>query len=131
MSQALLEMTLKFVGSDKIVKCELERATAPLTIQALMDLAPFSRRGMMNVGATKSYYMILVEIKKGREKTPVNQVAIKDVVYDPMQDAIYLIYRAGNLRNPVIKLGTVSQGFDLIPTLTNGIMAEISFKDIS
>jgi hypothetical protein len=131
MSEAILEMQMKFVGTQKIIKGQLERNLAPLTIQAMMDIAPFTRRAMMNVGAIKSYLMILIEIKRGREKTVTQSVSKGDIVYDPMQDAIYIIYKEGKLRNPVLKLGVLSEGLDIVPTVTNGTMVEISFKDLT
>jgi hypothetical protein len=132
MSEAILEMTMKFVGTDKVIRAQLDRNAAPATIQALIDLAPMTRRCMMNVGTPKAYYMILVEIKRGREKSPSQIAKAGEILYDPLQDALYMIFRDCKLRNPGVKIGMITQGLDLLPTMPNGIMVEIpKFKDIT
>ena len=71
-SQSEFEIVFTFIGTDKIVKGDILRFQAPQTFEALRDKTRdkgyYTVRSRANIGRTKSYWMLLVELKKSGEK---------------------------------------------------------------
>src|SRR6056297_2624923 len=124
MSQSVLEIKMSFLGTEKILKGELRRIDAPLTIQKIIDKAPFVARSRANIGRPKQYWMVLVDLKKGLEGEPYIESEEGDIVYCPRQDAIYIIYDGEPEFNyPVFQLGKVTEGLNSFEDMRNGTNA--------
>jgi hypothetical protein len=132
MSQSNFQINFEFVGTNKIVTGEILRLQSPLTIETIIDKAPFTVRSRGNLGRKKTFWMVLIDIKKGGEKSMHKKYEIGDIVYCPRQDALFLIYDdAPEIPFPVYFLGKITAGLEDLKTMRNGTMVKISFKDIS
>ena len=132
MSQSKLEMKLTFLGTDIVIKGEIMRIYAPMTVQKLMDKAPFVARTRGNVGREKAYWMVLVDIKKGAEGEEYLDYEVGEIIYCPRQDAVFIQYdEVKEYDYPVYYLGKVTEGLEKIPELRNGTNARIEFEDIT
>lgn len=133
-SQSEFEMIFTFVGTDSVVIGDIIRFQAPQTFEALRDKTRekgfFTVRSRANIGREKSYWMLLVDLKRGGEKNEYKDCQIGDIVYCPRQDAIYLIYDTPNLTLPVYYLGKITSGIEAFQTMRNGTMVKIEFKEI-
>ncbi len=133
-SQSEFEMIFTFVGTEKVVTGEIIRFKAPQTFEALFDKTRengfYTVRSRANIGREKSYWMVLVDLKRGGEKKEYKEAQIGDIVHCPRQDAIYLIYDTPKLTLPVYYLGKITSGIDALPTMRNGTMVKIEFKEI-
>ena len=126
MSQSEIEIVMSFVGTDAVVKGNMLRLEAPLTIQKLMDKSPFTVRSRGNIGSPKTFWMLLVDIKKGAERKDYKGAKPGDIVYCPRQDAVFVIYGDNPKINlPVFYLGQVSEGLESLGSLRNGTMVQI------
>lgn len=132
MSQVELEIIISFIGTPHILKGKLIRYHAPLTIQALADKTlekgSFTCRTRGNIGMPKSYWMLLVDIKRGAEKHEYKDAKKGDIVYCPRQDAVYLIYDQPKISLPVYYLGEITEGIEALKTMKNGTMAKIQIN---
>ena len=132
MSQSVLEIKMSFLGTEKVLKGELRRIDAPLTIQKLIDKSPFVARSRANIGRPKQYWMVLVDIKKGLEVDPYQDYEKGDILYCPRQDGIYIVFDGKpDFNYPVFRLGEVTEGLDSFDGMRNGTNAKIEIQDIS
>lgn len=127
MSQSEIEIVISFIGTDAVVKGTLLRLDAPFTIQKLMDKSPFTVRSRGNIGSPKAFWMLFVDIKKGAERKEYKGAKQGDIVYCPLQDAIFVVYgEDAKLKLPVFYLGQVTEGLESFGTFRNGTMAKIT-----
>ncbi|MHA1718913.1 MAG: hypothetical protein ACTSWX_02270 [Promethearchaeota archaeon] len=135
MSQTLWELSLTFIGTGKVVKGEIQRNKCPQTFEAIRDKTRekgfFTVRSRGNIGSPKTYWMILVGIRKGGEKNQYKDLKTGDIVYCPRQDAIFLILNNPKINYPVYYLGKITEGIEVLSTLQNGVMTKIELKDIT
>lgn len=128
MSLGELEIFFSFVGQNKTVKGEIIRYQAPLIVQKLMDNSPMTVRSRINVGSTKSYVILFVNIKKGMEKEAAKTFNVGDIVYSPQQDALFLIFAKTSLPTPVKYIGKIVEGLEHLATISMGTNIKIEFK---
>ncbi|MHA1856143.1 MAG: hypothetical protein ACTSYY_08850 [Promethearchaeota archaeon] len=134
MSQTLWELSLTFIGTGKVVKGEIQRNKCPQTFEAIRDKTRekgFTVRSRGNIGSPKTYWMILVGIRKGGEKNQYKDLKTGDIVYCPRQDAIFLILNNPKINYPVYYIGKITEGIEVLSTLQNGVMTKIELKDIT
>ena len=117
-----------------MVKGEISRIHAPLTFETLFDktrdTGSFTVRSRGNIGLPKAYWMLLINIHRGKEKKEYKDYKKGDIVYCPRQDAIYLVYDNAKIPLPVFLLGKITEGVDNISKLRNGVMAKIELHEI-
>jgi hypothetical protein len=129
------EILFTFIGTDKIVKGHILRFKAPQTYEALFDKTRekgyYTVRSRANLGRIKSYWMLLVDLKRSGEKNEYRDYTVGDIVYCPRQDAIYLLYDSAPISLPVYYLGKIIEGIEFLPNMRNGTMVKIEFREIS
>jgi hypothetical protein len=126
MSLSELEITFTFIGLNKVAKGEIIRYQAPLTVQKLYDMSP-TVRCRMNLGSTQTHLMLLLDIKKGIEKEAAKEIKVGDIIYDPKQDALHLIFAPVKFPNPVKYIGHITEGLNILQSIPNGTNVKISF----
>ncbi len=132
-SQSEYELIFSFIGTPNIVKGELLRFQAPQTFEVLFDKTrekgAFTVRGRANIGMPKTYWILLVEIKKNGEKKEYKDYKAGDIVYCPRQDALFLLYDASKISFPVYYIGKITENIEGLKTLRNGTMCKIEIKE--
>jgi hypothetical protein len=129
MSQAELEIIFDFLGTGKVVKGEIARFQAPLTIQRLMDTSPITTRMRYNIGSTKTYLMLLLTIKKGMEKEATKHPEVGDILYCPQQDAIFVVFKPTKFSISVKFLGKITEGLSELEEIPLGTNVKINVKE--
>jgi hypothetical protein len=131
MSQSEIEITMSFVGTGAVVKGTLLRLDAPFTVQKLMDKSPFTVRSRGNIGSPKTFWMFFVDIKKGAERNEYKGAKPGDIVYCPLQDALFVVFGENPKINlPVFYLGQVTEGLESFSSLRNGTMVKMQIKPL-
>lgn len=138
-SESEWEISFSFVGTGKVVKGHILRMHAPQTFETLRDKMReareegknFTVRSRANIGRVKNYWMLFVDLKRGREKSELKTPKIGDIVYCPRQDAFYLIFDTPTINLPVFYIGEITEGLDVFSDMRNGTMVKIELKDIS
>jgi len=138
-SESEWEILFSFVGTGKVVKGHILRLQAPQTFETLRDKMReareekknFTVRSRANIGRVKNYWMLFVDLKRGREKSELKTPKIGDIVYCPRQDALYLIFDTPTINLPVFYIGEITEGLDVLADMRNGTMVKIQLKDIS
>ncbi|MHA1746674.1 MAG: hypothetical protein ACTSWW_11790 [Promethearchaeota archaeon] len=138
-SQSEWEISFSFVGTGKVIKGHILRWQAPQTFETLQDKIReareegkyFTVRSRANIGRVKNYWMLLVDLKRGREKSEYKTAKIGDIVYCPRQDALYLIFDTPTINLPVFYIGEITEGIEALSDMRNGTMVKIEVKDIS
>ena len=139
MSESEWQISFSFVGTGKMVKGRILRQQAPQTFETLRDKTReareegkyFTVRSRANIGRVKNYWMVLVGLKRGREKSEYKTPKIGDIVYCPRQDALYLIFDTPTINLPVYYIGEIIEGLEFLADMRNGTMVKIELLDIS
>ena len=135
MSQTSFEISFSFIGTGKTVKGEIQRNNCPQTFEAIRDKTRekgfYTVRSRGNIGSTRTYWMILIGLRKGGEKDEYKNYKTGDIVYCPRQDALFLIIDNPKIQYPSFYIGKVTEGLDLLSSLQNGVMCKIELKDIT
>jgi len=135
MSQTSFEISFSFIGTGKTVKGEIQRNNCPQTFEAIRDKTRekgfYTVRSRGNIGSIRTYWMILIGLRKGGEKDEYKNYKTGDIVYCPRQDALFLIIDNPKIQYPTFYIGKVTEGLDLLSSLQNGVMAKIELKDIT
>jgi len=135
MSQILFEISFSFIGTEKVVKGEIQRNKCPQTFEAIRDKTRekgfFTVRSRGNIGSKRTYWMVLINLRKGGEKDQYKNFQTGDIVYCPRQDALFLILDNPKINYPVYYIGKITDGIDDLSSLQNGVMCKIELKDIT
>ena len=135
MSQILFEISFSFIGTEKVVKGEIQRNKCPQTFEAIRDKTRekgfFTVRSRGNIGSKRTYWMILINLRKGGEKDQYKNFQTGDIVYCPRQDALFLILDNPKINYPAFYIGKITEGIDVLASLQNGVMCKIELKDIT
>jgi len=112
------------IPQDIEVKIELIRKIAPLTIQAILKNLPFNTR----IKKYGKQIILYFPIKFKAEKTTVN-VKRSDVAYWPLSQALCIYLEDMRTSSPVILVGKVTEGLNLLAKIASGtgvIISEIN-----
>ncbi|MHA1510438.1 MAG: hypothetical protein ACTSRX_01815 [Promethearchaeota archaeon] len=135
MSQILFEISFSFIGTEKVVKGEIQRNKCPQTFEAIRDKTRekgfFTVRSRGNIGSKRTYWMVLINLRKGGEKDQYKNFQTGDIVYCPRQDALFLILDNPKINYPAYYIGKITDGIDDLSSLQNGVMCKIELKDIT
>jgi len=135
MSQILFEISFSFIGTEKVVKGEIQRNKCPQTFEAIRDKTRekgfFTVRSRGNIGSKRTYWMVLINLRKGGEKDQYKNYKTGDIVYCPRQDALFLILDDPKINYPAFYIGKITEGLEELSSLQNGVMCKIELKDIS
>lgn len=103
------------------IKIELIRKSAPLTIQAILKNLPFITR----IKKYENQIIMYFPIKFKAEKTTTN-VQKGDIAYWPLSKALCIYLEDIKTRSPVILVGKVINGLELLTNVTSGIGVTIN-----
>jgi len=135
MSQTTWEIRFSFIGTGKTVKGEIQRNNCPQTFEAIKDKTRdkgfFTVRSRGNIGSPRTYWMILIGLRRGGEKDQYKNYKTGDIVYCPRQDALFLILDNPKINYPAFYIGKITDGIDDLSSLQNGVMCKIELKDIT
>ncbi len=135
MSQTSFEIRFSFIGTGKTVKGEIQRNNCPQTFEAIKDKTRekgfYTVRSRGNIGSNRTYWMILIALRKGGEKDEYKNYKTGDIVYCPRQDALFLIIDNPKIQYPAYYIGKVTEGLEILSSLQNGVMCKIELKDIT
>jgi len=135
MSQILFEISFSFIGTEKVVKGEIQRNKCPQTFEAIRDKTRekgfFTVRSRGNIGSKRTYWMVLINLRKGGEKDQYKNYKTGDIVYCPRQDALFLILDNPKINYPAFYIGKITEGIENLSNLQNGVMCKIELKDIT
>ncbi|MHA1563007.1 MAG: hypothetical protein ACTSPA_12885, partial [Promethearchaeota archaeon] len=133
--QILFEISFSFIGTEKVVKGEIQRNKCPQTFEAIRDKTRekgfFTVRSRGNIGSKRTYWMILINLRKGGEKDQYKNYKTGDIVYCPRQDALFLILDNPKINYPAFYIGKITEGIENLSNLQNGVMCKIELKDIT
>lgn len=116
MSDSLSKIPIKITLIDKgEATGYLNRLTAPLTVEEIMNMLPLNTRTSPAMG----FVSIIVGIKRGTEK-PVDQVKAGTIGYWPRGDAITIYPEDARPYGPVNRIGVVEDGLELFDGLRSG-----------
>jgi len=135
MSQTTWEIKFSFIGTGKTVKGEIQRNNCPQTFEAIRDKTRdkgfFTVRSRGNIGSPRTYWMILLGLRRGGEKDQYKNYKTGDIVYCPRQDALFLILDNPKINYPAFYIGKITEGIDVLTSLQNGVMCKIELKDLT
>ncbi len=135
MSQTTWEIKFSFIGTGKTVKGEIQRNNCPQTFEAIKDKTRdkgfFTVRSRGNIGSPRTYWMILLGLRRGGEKDQYKNYKTGDIVYCPRQDALFLILDNPKINYPAFYIGKITDGIDELSSLQNGVMCKIELKDLT
>jgi hypothetical protein len=116
LSDSLSKIPIKITLIDKgEATGYLNRLTAPLTVEEIMNMLPLNTRTSPAMG----FVSIIVGIKRGIEK-PVDQVKAGTIGYWPRGDAITIYPEDARPYGPVNRIGVVEDGLELFDGLRSG-----------
>jgi hypothetical protein len=116
LSDSLSKIPIKITLIDKgEATGYLNRLTAPLTVEEIMNMLPLNTRTSPAMG----FVSIIVGIKRGTEK-PVDQVKAGTIGYWPRGDAITIYPEDARPYGPVNRIGVVEDGLELFDGLRSG-----------
>ena len=116
MSDELSRIPIKITVIDKgIAKGYLNRLTAPLTVEAILQLLPINSR----ISPAMGHISVLLDIKRGTEK-PVTQVEAGAIAYWPRSDALTIYPKDTKPYTPVNKIGEIEENLELFNRLRSG-----------
>jgi hypothetical protein len=85
-------------------------------------------RARANLGSTKSYLTLLMNIKKGLEKEAAKVGKPGDILYCPQEDSLYLMITETKLQRPARLLGHLESGLDQLNEVPNGTNVKIELS---
>lgn len=91
-----------------VAKAELNRLTAPLTVEEIVKRLPINTR----VSPAMGFISILVNMKRGVEK-PIDQVEAGTIAYWPRGDAICIYPKDFKPYGSVNNVGEILEGLEL------------------
>ncbi|MBD3172398.1 hypothetical protein GF326_07995 [Candidatus Bathyarchaeota archaeon] len=116
MSEELSKIPIKITVVDKgTAKGYLNRLTAPLTVEVILNLLPINSRTAPAMG----HISVLLGIKRGTEK-PVNEVEAGTIAYWPRGDALTIYPKDTKPYGPVNKIGEIEENLELFKRLRSG-----------
>lgn len=116
MSDELSRIPIKITIVDKgVARGYLNRLTAPLTVETILQLLPLNTRTSPAIGHTS----ILLGIKRGVEK-PVTEVKTGTIAYWPRGDSLTIYTLDTKPYGPVNKIGEVEENLELFKGLKSG-----------
>ena len=93
----------------------LNRLTAPLTVEAILQMLPINSR----TSPAKGHVSVLLGIKRGTEKS-VDKVKAGTIAYWPRSDALTVYPKDMKPYSPVNKIGEIEDNLDLFNRLRSG-----------
>ena len=123
MSRSISRIPIKIIieGIGE-AKGELNRLTAPLTVEEILKILPIKTR----ITPSTEGVMILLGIRRGEEKS-VTQVRAGAIVYWPRQDAMVIYPKNAIPYSPVNRLGYVTEGLEVFQDIRGGKSIVIEF----
>ncbi len=116
MSDELSRIPIKITVIDKGEATGfLNRLTAPLTTEAIVNKLPINTRTSPAMG----HVSILVGIQRGVEK-PISKVKAGTIAYWPRSDAITIYTKDTKPYSPVNKIGEIEENIELFNRLRSG-----------
>ena len=116
MSEELSKIPIKITVVDKgTAKGYLNRLTAPLTVEVILNLLPINSR----IAPAMGHISVLLGIKRGTEK-PVNEVEAGTIAYWPRGDALTIYPKDAKPYGPVNKIGEIEENLELFKRLRSG-----------
>ena len=116
MSDELSKIPIKIKIVDKgVARGYLNRLTAPLTVETILQLLPLNTRTSPAIGHTS----VLLGIKRGIEK-PVNEVKRGTIAYWPRGDSLTIYTQDLKPYGQVNKIGEVEENLELFKGLSSG-----------
>jgi hypothetical protein len=124
LSDELSKIPIKITVVDKgEAKGYLNRLTAPLTVETILQMLPINSRTSPAMG----HISVLLGIKRGTEK-PVTQVKAGTIAYWPRSDALTIYPKDTKPYGPVNRIGEIEENLELFNRLRSGsrIIIELS-----
>jgi len=116
LSDELSKIPIKITIVDKgVARGYLNRLTAPLTVETILQLLPLNTRTSPAIGHTS----VLLGIKRGIEK-PVNEVKRGTIAYWPRGDSLTIYTQDLKPYGQVNKIGEVEENLELFKGLSSG-----------
>ena len=116
MSDELSKIPIKITVIDKgEARGYLNRLTAPLTVETILQMLPINSRTSPAMG----HVSVLLGIKRGTEK-PVDKVKAGTIAYWPRSDALTIYSKDMKPYSPVNKIGEIEENLELFNRLRSG-----------
>ncbi|MCB2171543.1 hypothetical protein KQH65_02255 [archaeon] len=116
MSDELSKIPIKITVVDKgEARGYLNRLTAPLTVETILQMLPINSRTSPAMG----HVSVLLGIKRGTEK-PVDKVKAGTIAYWPRSDALTIYSKDMKPYSPVNKIGEIEENLELFNRLRSG-----------
>jgi len=116
LSDELSKIPIKITVVDKgEARGYLNRLTAPLTVETILQMLPINSRTSPAMG----HVSVLLGIKRGTEK-PVDKVKAGNIAYWPRSDALTIYSKDMKPYSPVNKIGEIEENLELFNRLRSG-----------
>mgnify|MGYP000445087835 FL=1 len=116
LSDELSKIPIKITVVDKgEARGYLNRLTAPLTVETILQMLPINSRTSPAMG----HVSVLLGIKRGTEK-PVDKVKAGTIAYWPRSDALTIYSKDMKPYSPVNKIGEIEENLELFNRLRSG-----------
>ena len=116
MSDELSKIPIKINIVDKgEAKGYLNRLTAPLTVEAILQILPINSRTSPAIG----HISVLIGIQRGTEK-PISQIKAGTIAYWPRSDALTIYPKDTRPYSPVNKIGEIEDNLELFSKIRSG-----------
>ena len=116
LSDELSKIPIKITVVDKgEARGYLNRLTAPLTVETILQMLPINSRTSPAMG----HVSVLLGIKRGTEK-PVDKVKAGTIAYWPRSDALTIYSKDMKSYSPVNKIGEIEENLELFNRLRSG-----------
>ena len=116
LSDELSKIPIKITVIDKgEARGYLNRLTAPLTVETILQMLPINSRTSPAMG----HVSVLLGIKRGTEK-PVDKVKAGTIAYWPRSDALTIYSKDMKSYSPVNKIGEIEENLELFNRLRSG-----------
>ena len=116
LSDELSKIPIKITVVDKgEARGYLNRLTAPLTVETILQMLPINSRTSPAMG----HVSVLLGIKRGTEK-PVDKVKAGTIAYWPRSDALTIYPKDMKPYSPVNKIGEIEENLELFNRLRSG-----------
>ncbi len=113
-SQARIPIKIKVADIGE-AQGELNRLTAPLTVQDIVKILPINGRTVPAQGCVQ----IILGLKRGTEK-PVTQVEAGTIAFWPRSMSLCIYSEATKTYGPVNRLGKVTSNLEIFRNLKSG-----------